>query len=69
VQTCIVHLIRTSLDYASWKDRKMLAAALKVIYQAANEAAARVGPEAFEAGPWARSTRRSGRCGAAPGNR
>ena len=28
-QTCIVHLIRNSLDYASWKDRK----ALKPIYQ------------------------------------
>ena len=29
LQTCIVHLIRNSLDYASWKDRKLLAAALK----------------------------------------
>ena len=28
LQTCIVHLIRNSLDYASWKDRKTLAAAL-----------------------------------------
>ena len=28
LQTCIVHLIRNSLDYASWKDRKMLAKAL-----------------------------------------
>jgi transposase-like protein len=26
LQTCIVHLIRNSLDYASWKDRKLLAA-------------------------------------------
>jgi putative transposase len=26
LQTCIVHLIRNSLDYASWKDRKPLAA-------------------------------------------
>jgi transposase-like protein len=26
LQTCIVHLIRNSLDYASWKDRKTLAA-------------------------------------------
>ncbi len=24
LQTCIVHLIRNSLDYASWKDRKPL---------------------------------------------
>lgn len=28
VQTCIVHLIRNSLDYAGWKDRKAAAAAL-----------------------------------------
>lgn len=34
LQTCIVHLIRNSLDYASWKDRKLLAAALKPIYTA-----------------------------------
>jgi putative transposase len=40
LQTCIVHLIRNSLDYASWKDRKALAAALKPIYTAANAEAA-----------------------------
>ena len=34
LQTCIVHLIRNSLDYASWKDRKALAAALRPIYAA-----------------------------------
>ncbi len=34
VQTCIVHLIRNSLDYASWKDRKDVAAALRPIYTA-----------------------------------
>lgn len=27
VQTCIVHLIRNSLDYAGWRDRKAVAAA------------------------------------------
>ena len=32
VQTCIVHLIRNSLDYASWKDRKALAAAFANAY-------------------------------------
>jgi putative transposase len=32
LQTCIVHLIRNSLDYAGWKDRKALAAAIKPIY-------------------------------------
>ena len=34
VQTCIVHLIRNSMDFASWKDRKPIAAELKAIYRA-----------------------------------
>ena len=34
LQTCIVHLIRNSLDYASWKDRKALVAAIRPIYTA-----------------------------------
>ncbi|MBN8945081.1 MAG: IS256 family transposase, partial [Rhizobiales bacterium] len=34
VQTCIVHLIRHSMDFASWKDRKGLVAALKTVYRA-----------------------------------
>jgi putative transposase len=34
VQTCIVHLIRYSLSFASWKERKALVAALKPIYRA-----------------------------------
>src|SRR4249920_796717 len=34
LQTCIVHLLRHSLDYASWKERKALAAALRPIYTA-----------------------------------
>lgn len=29
VQTCIVHLIRNSLDYVSWTNRKAVAAALR----------------------------------------
>jgi putative transposase len=40
VRTCIVHLIRASLKYASWKERKALAADLKPIYRAVNAAAA-----------------------------
>src|SRR5678816_2941106 len=32
LQTCIVHLLRHSLDYASWKERAALAAALRPIY-------------------------------------
>ena len=54
LQTCIVHLIRNSLDYAGWKDRKPLAAAIRPIYTAASAEAAlrrgcvrarRMGPE------------------------
>src|SRR3954466_14191456 len=34
VQACVVHLIRRSLDFVSYKDRKEVAAALKEIYRA-----------------------------------
>src|SRR5271166_3786207 len=50
LQTCIVHLIRNSLDFASWKDRKPLAAALRPIYAAASAEAALAALDAFEAG-------------------
>jgi len=46
------HLIRNSLDYASWKDRKALAAANKPIHTAASAEAELAKLEAFEAGPW-----------------
>ena len=49
LQTCIVHLIRNSLDYASWKDRKALAAALKPIYAAPSAEAAAAELDAMEA--------------------
>jgi len=52
IQTCIVHLIRNSLNLASWKDRKGLAAALKPIYQAATADAAAAALEAFAASDW-----------------
>jgi transposase-like protein len=52
LQTCIVHLIRNSLDYASWKDRKLLAAALKPVYTAASAEAAALGLDEFERGAW-----------------
>ena len=52
LQTCIVHLIRNSLDYASWKDRKLLAAAIRPIYTAANAEAALAELDAFEQGFW-----------------
>ena len=52
LQTCIVHLIRNSLDYASWKERKLLAAAIRPIYTAASAEAAEAELEAFAQGPW-----------------
>lgn len=54
LQTCIVHLIRNSLDYASWKDRKALATALRPIYAAPSAEAAEAALDAFEAGEWGR---------------
>ena len=52
LQTCIVHLIRNSLDYASWKDRKLLAAALRPVYTAVNAEAAAQALDEFERGVW-----------------
>ena len=52
IQTCIVHLIRHSLAFASWKERRDIAAALKPIYRAANAELASRELEAFAAGPW-----------------
>jgi len=52
VQTCIVHLIRYSMQFASWKERKALAKALKPIYSAASADAAAAELDAFEEGPW-----------------
>ena len=52
VQTCIVHLIRNSLTYTGWKDRKKVSAALRPIYTAATEKAAHQGLEQFAASEW-----------------
>lgn len=52
VQTCIVHLIRYSMQFASWKERKAVAVALKPIYRADSAEAARTRLEEFDAGPW-----------------
>ena len=52
LQTCIVHLIRNSLDYASWKERRALAAAIKPIYTAPGAETAEAELTAFESGPW-----------------
>ena len=52
MQTCIVHLIRYSMRFASWKERKALAKALRPVYAAASAEAAGAELEAFEQGPW-----------------
>src|SRR3954449_3040109 len=49
VQTCIVHLIRNSLAFVSWKDRKALMPAIKAIYRAESAEMAYVRLEEFEA--------------------
>ena len=51
VQTCVVHLIRTSMRFVNWGQRKAVAAALKPIYQAADADAARAALETFAASP------------------
>jgi putative transposase len=52
VQTCIVHLLRGSLDFVSYKDRKIVAAALKDIYRAIDAVAAEAALTAFDTGFW-----------------
>ena len=61
VQTCIVHLIRNSLDFVSWKDRKLMVPALKAIYRATDAEAGKAALDDFndfEAGPGARAIQR-----------
>jgi putative transposase len=54
VHICIVHLLRHSLDFVSYKDRKLVAGALKEIYRALDAAAGEAALSAFEAGEWGR---------------
>jgi putative transposase len=49
VQLCIVHMVRNSLKYVSWKQRKEVAADLKTIYQAATAEQAEIHLTEFEA--------------------
>jgi transposase-like protein len=49
VQTCIVHLIRASLRYVGYRDRKKVASALRPIYSAPNADQALVELERFDA--------------------
>jgi putative transposase len=50
VQTCVIHLIRASLRYVSWDDRKKITAALRPVYTAVNEAAAKAALDQLRAG-------------------
>lgn len=48
VQLCIVHMVRNSLNYVSWKLRKVVAADLRSIYTAATEQEAQTRLQEFE---------------------
>src|SRR5712675_2521728 len=63
VQTCIVHLIRYSMHFASWKERRPVAAALKPIYQAESAATARERLEDFDRGPGGKNIQRLPKAG------
>ena len=58
VQTCVVHLIRRSLNYASYGDRKAMAAGLRAVYTACDaDAAYAVAGRLLRRPRWGRSTR------------
>ena len=52
VQTCIVHLLRQSLAFVAYKNRKVVAAALKEVYRAVDATAGEAALAAFQEGPW-----------------
>ena len=52
VHHCMVHLVRASLSYAPWKDRRQVAAELRAVYRAPTEAAAAAALEAFAESPF-----------------
>ncbi len=51
IHQCVVHLVRQSLQYVNWKERKQVATQLRAIYQAPREAAARTALATLEASP------------------
>ncbi|WP_407274929.1 IS256 family transposase [Dickeya ananatis] len=51
IQLCIIHMVRNSLKYVSWKDYKEITSGLKAVYRAPTEEAALMALEAF-AGVW-----------------
>jgi len=52
VHQCVVHLMRRSLTYVAWQDRRAVAAALKPIYRAATLAAGEQALRDFAGSPW-----------------
>jgi len=48
VQLCIVHMLRNSLNYVPWKDRRSVASDLKAIYNATNSQIAEIALENFK---------------------
>jgi putative transposase len=52
IHQCVVHLVRRSLTYVSWTDRKAVVTALKPIYRAATVEAAEQALAAFASSPW-----------------
>ncbi|EQB33702.1 hypothetical protein M529_02885 [Sphingobium ummariense RL-3] len=69
VQTCIVHLLCNSMSFASWKDRKPIAQALRAVYRAETVEAGLAALDAFEAGHWAGDIPRSRRSDDGTGTR
>ncbi|WP_145476297.1 IS256 family transposase [Yersinia similis] len=49
IQLCIIHMVRNSLKYVSWKDSKAVTGGLKTVYQAATEEAALMALDNFAA--------------------
>ncbi|SOX51727.1 transposase, partial [Mycobacterium ahvazicum] len=49
IQTCVVHLLRSSMRYASYTERRKMAAAMRPIYTAPTEEAAKLALEDFRA--------------------
>ncbi|GAB1344308.1 hypothetical protein MASR1M101_34350 [Gemmatimonas sp.] len=66
IHQCVVHLVRQSLQFVGWKERKLVAADLRQIYTAPSEAAAQAALAHVRA-TWGGRFRRLRRSGSAPG--
>ena len=69
VQTCTVHLLRNSMDFVSWKDRKPMTAEQKGIYRAIDAKTAEEALTQFEGGSWGGAIQPLPRAGEGPGAR